>query len=77
MGLEFSYLKMIFLRAGVYNIQQISDFNGKKSYNFQPSIGVGVFYKNVGFDYAFTDIGNASVALYSHVIGLKYCFDRK
>ncbi len=77
LGLEFSYLKMIFLRAGVYNIQQISDFNGKKSYNFQPSIGVGVFYKNVGFDYAFTDIGNASVALYSHVIGLKYCFDRK
>lgn len=77
LGVEFSYLQMIFLRAGVYNIQQISDFNGKKSYNLQPSIGVGVFYKNFGFDYAFTDIGNASVALYSHVIGLKYCFDRK
>lgn len=77
MGVEFSYLKMIFLRAGVYNIQQISDFSGKKSFNLQPSIGVGVFYNNFGFDYAFTDIGNASVALYSHVIGLKYCFDRK
>jgi len=77
LGIEFSYMKMIFLRAGVYNIQQISDFDGKKSYNLQPSIGVGVFYKNFGFDYAFTDIGNASAALYSHVVGLKYCFDRK
>ncbi len=76
-GIEFSYMKMFFIRAGVYNIQKVSDFDGTESLNVQPSIGVGIIYKNFGLDYAFTDIGNTSVAMYSHVIGLKYCFDKK
>lgn len=77
LGFEFLYKKMFFIRAGIYNIQKVSNFDGTESFNVQPSVGVGIIFKNIGLDYAFTDIGNTSVALYSHVIGLKYCFDKK
>ena len=77
MGLELSYLKMIYLRAGLYNIQHITSIEGKNELNVQPSIGVGIEYKRFGIDYAFTDIGNASAALYSNVISLKYGIDHK
>jgi hypothetical protein len=77
LGLELSYLKMIYLRAGLYNIQHVTSIEGKNELNVQPSIGVGIAYKRFGIDYAFTDIGNASAALYSNVISLKYGIDHK
>ena len=48
-----------------------SDFEDKKSLNVQPNIGIGLNFKSFYLDYAFTDIGDASIALYSHVISLK------
>ena len=38
---------------------------------FQPNIGVGVKIKALTIDYALTDIGDQSVALYSNVFSLK------
>ncbi len=76
-GIEVSYLKRFYLRSGVYNIQNILAINGKKVLNLQPSIGAGIKYKNFNLDYAFTDIGNTSVALYSHVISISFGLDRK
>jgi len=38
----------------------------------QPNIGIGVGFKEIKIDYAFTDIGDASVALYSHVFSLRF-----
>ncbi len=76
-GIEMSYMKMIFVRAGLSNIQHVTSMSGKNVLNVQPSIGIGIEYKRFGIDYAFTDIGNASAALYSNVVSLKYGFDRK
>jgi hypothetical protein len=63
-GLEASYMKIVFLRTGIGNV-------GKKVKTFQPNIGIGVRIKSFTIDYALTDIGDQSVALYSNVFSLK------
>lgn len=77
-GVELGYNEIIFLRGGFGNIQKETDFDGKKKISFQPNIGVGIVIKKiVAIDYAFTDIGNASIALYSHVFSIKLNINRK
>lgn len=70
-GLELDYNKMVFLRLGVGNIQKIKDFDDKNYTSVQPNFGVGVKINKLQIDYALTDIGNASEALYSNVFSLK------
>lgn len=77
-GLEFGYNDIVFLRGGFGNIQKETDMDGKKKISFQPNIGVGIVIKKiVAIDYAFTDVGNASIALYSHVFSVKLNINRK
>ncbi len=71
LGLEFGYIDMIFVRAGVGNFQNIQQLDGSESVGFQPNIGVGFKYKGIQVDYALTDIGDQSAALYSNVFSLK------
>lgn len=70
-GLEASYMNIVFLRAGMGNYQVYTDDVGKKVRTFQPNIGIGVRVKAFTIDYALTDIGDQSVALYSNVFSLK------
>lgn len=77
LGLEASYMNIIFLRAGVGNYQSYTDATGKKVNTFQPNIGVGVRIKSVYIDYALTDIGDQSVALYSNVFSIKVDINKK
>ena len=77
MGVEISYDKIVFLRGGFGNIQKVkSDIGSRKVTTFQPNFGIGLNIKplNLAIDYAFTDIGDQSVALYSHVFSLKFNF---
>lgn len=70
-GFEVGYIDMVYLRAGVGNFQNVEQFDGTTNLGFQPGFGVGFKYKGVHLDYAFTDIGDQSVALYSNVFSLK------
>lgn len=70
-GFEFAYIDMVFIRAGVGNFQNIKQLDGSDSVGFQPNIGVGFRYKGIQVDYALTDIGDQSAALYSNVFSLK------
>ncbi|MFY0606285.1 MAG: PorV/PorQ family protein [Cyclobacteriaceae bacterium] len=74
-GLEFGYQKMVFVRAGVRQFQQIKDFDGSLSWSFQPNAGIGFHLQGVTVDYAFTDIGDQAAGLYSHVFSVKVDFD--
>ncbi|GAA3784418.1 PorV/PorQ family protein [Corallibacter vietnamensis] len=74
LGFEASYLDMIFLRGGVGNFQNELQFDQSEDLTFQPSFGVGFKYKGIQVDYAFTDIGDQSIALYSNVFSLKLDF---
>lgn len=76
-GLEASYMNIVFLRAGIGNYQTYTDVIGKKVSTFQPNIGVGVKIKSVTIDYALTDIGDQSVALYSNVFSIKIDLNKK
>lgn len=73
-GLEIDYSKIVFLRFGAGNVQEIKNFDGSTYKNFQPNFGLGVIIKKITIDYALSDIGNQSDALYSHVFSLKAGF---
>lgn len=77
MGLELAYQDLIFLRAGVGQIQQEKDFDGSRYTTYRPNGGLGVRLNKVVIDYALTNIGNQSSAPYSHVFSLKVNLNKK
>ncbi|MBN8702494.1 MAG: PorV/PorQ family protein [Bacteroidetes bacterium] len=77
LGLEMDYQNLIFFRAGIGNIQQTTDVTNKSVTTFQPNIGAGVKIKGVTLDYALTDIGDRSIALYSNVFSLKIDINKR
>lgn len=74
LGFEFGYTDLVFLRAGVGNFQNELQIDNSENLTFQPSLGVGFKYNGIQLDYAFTDIGDQSIALYSNVFSLKIDF---
>ncbi len=76
-GAEFIIKNIIFLRSGIGNIQKTSDLTGKMIYTIQPNVGLGLKFKGLMLEYALTDIGDASVALYSNVFSLKFNLNPK
>lgn len=74
LGFEFGYIDLVFLRAGVGNFQQITQIDNTKKLSFQPNIGLGFKYKGIQIDYALTDLGDQSAALYSNIFSLKVDF---
>lgn len=76
LGLEFGFKNYVAIRMGVGNIQKIKNFDDSEKLTIQPNIGFGLNLKNFYLDYAFTDLGDQSVALYSHVISLRIKLDK-
>ena len=74
LGFEFGYIDMVYLRAGMGNFQNELQLDNSEQLSFQPSFGLGFKYNGIQIDYAFTDIGDQSVALYSNVFSLKLDF---
>ncbi len=77
LGFRFSYLKNVFISGGITGFQITKDINQENQFMMQPTIGVGFSYFNIRFDYALTDVGDLSIAPYSHIFSLKYSFDFK
>lgn len=73
-GVEYGFIDMVFVRAGAGNFQNASDFDDDSVLEFQPNIGIGFKYKGIQIDYALTDLGDQSTALYSNVFSLKMDF---
>jgi hypothetical protein len=71
LGLEFGYTDIVFLRTGVGNFQSIQQLDNTNKVGFQPNIGLGFKYKGIQVDYALTDLGDQSAALYSNIFSLK------
>jgi hypothetical protein len=74
-GLQLGYTDNVFLRLGVGNFQNEIDFDNSTNLTIQPNFGVGFKLKDIEIDYAFTDIGDQSVALYSNIFSLKVDFN--
>lgn len=75
-GIAFGFKDIVTLRGGISNMQYITNFDNSKNLTIQPNIGIGLHIKNVYLDYAFTDIGDQSTALYSHVISLRLLLNK-
>ncbi|HRK27702.1 MAG TPA: PorV/PorQ family protein [Chitinophagales bacterium] len=77
-GIEAQYNNLIFLRAGINNIQQFrNDTNGDTFTSIQPNVGLGLRIKEVRIDYAFTGLNRVDVGVYSHIISLMIDFTKK
>lgn len=76
LGIAFGFKDIVALRGGISNMQYVKDFDDSESLTIQPNIGVGLHIRNVYLDYAFTDIGDQSTALYSHVISLRLLLNK-
>lgn len=75
LGVELGYKNMVFLRAGIGNVQQETDWDATTYTSLQVNAGVGVcIKKRLSVDYALTDLGDVSLAVYSHVFSLKFAF---
>lgn len=76
LGVEVGFKDIVYIRGGVGNFQQITDFDDKSSLSVQPNFGVGVKIKKmVSIDYALTNIGNSS--FYSNVFSIRVDLDKK
>lgn len=75
LGFEFGYIDLIYLRGGVGNFQQITQIDNTNKLSFQPNFGLGFKYRGIQIDYALTDLGNQSAALYSNIFSVKVDLD--
>lgn len=76
-GLEAGFQNIAFIRAGIGNFQYIKDFEGTKSLNMMPSMGLGVIIsERFQIDYALSDIGNVSETPYSHIFSVKVSLEK-
>jgi len=71
-GIELFYLKKVYLRFGVGNIQSvINPINtNDRNLEFQPNAGLGLKLGKLKVDYALANIGNVSGILASHIFSL-------
>jgi hypothetical protein len=76
-GIEINYNRLAFIRFGVGNFQRVTEYGENESMTFQPNLGIGIQFKGISIDYAITDIGDNSLALYSNVFSLRYSFNGK
>lgn len=76
-GFEATYDNLIFLRGGIGNVQVTTDIDGNRLTTYQPNFGVGVKLPYVSIDYALTDIGDRSVALFSNVFSVRIDINKK
>lgn len=75
-GLEASFFDLVFVRAGVNNLQKVRDFNGENGLILQPNIGLGVKFKGISVDYALTNIGSVGFTKYSNIFSLRWEFNK-
>ena len=81
LGLELDVNNTFFLRGGVYNFQKgLKDgdtTNMKKVWIYQPCIGAGFKFGNVGIDYAYNNLANQNSPLYTHIVSLRVDLRKK
>lgn len=76
LGVEFGFKDIVFVRGGIRNIQEVTDFGDESSIAIEPNFGVGVKIKRmISIDYALTNIGDSY--FYSNVFSLRIDLNSK
>ncbi len=74
LGMEVGYKKAVYFRTGISNVQWIKQVDNNETLSIQPNLGLGIKVKQFAVDYALTDVGNQSIALFSNVFSVRYSF---
>lgn len=78
LGLEFSFKNMIFFRTGIGGYQRYTRTDESYRGGIQANLGIGInIGQRLSIDYALTDVGDQSVALYSNIFSLRFNIDRR
>lgn len=83
LGLELHYDRLVYLRAGMNNLQQVKNFDDTSSWRVQPNFGVGVSTNGFQLDLALSRIADTTPTndfsnnstLSSVIVSLGYSFD--
>ena len=83
LGLELYYDRLVYLRAGLNNLQQIKNFDDTQSWRVQPNFGVGIATNGFTLDLALSRIADTTPTnnfssngnLSSVIVSLGYSFD--
>ena len=74
-GLEIGYRNLVFLRGGAGNYQKITNFNQKKQWKGQYSLGAGVAFSGLRVDLALSRLAlDQSASVNSLIVSLGYGF---
>ena len=73
-GFQVDYTNLVYIRGGINNLQNRTNFDASQSFTLEPNFGVGFKYKGIQVDYALTNIGGASGTLFSNVFSIKADF---
>lgn len=77
-GIDAGFFKIFHIRAGIGNFQKIkADGQSKSKMTVQPNLGIGLRFKTISIDYAYTDVGKASNNQYSHVVSARVGFNKR
>jgi len=77
-GMEYGFNDKLFIRAGMGNIQRVSDFNSDlKKTIVQPHFGIGLGLSQLRIDYALTNVGDTENTSFSHIFSLRVDFQKK
>ena len=71
-GFQLDYERIAFLRLGIGNFQNTTEFDNSKSISMQPNFGLGFIYKGIQVDYALTNIGSLGNALFSNIFSITF-----
>jgi hypothetical protein len=74
LGLELNFRKLLFLRGGINNMQQVRGLNQSESLSIQPNFGLGFSANRFRMDYALTDVGDMTDTPYSHIFSIMIGF---
>jgi hypothetical protein len=80
---EVSYEQLVYIRAGLSNVQQVKNFDTTTSWRSQPNFGVGIATHGLKLDLALTRVADttptnnfsANGRLSSVIVSLGYSFD--
>ncbi len=75
-GMEVNYGDLVFFRAGLGNLQRVTEFGGKKRLIADPSAGIGLHLGNFYLDYAMSNISPKTISLYSNIFSIRYVLGR-
>lgn len=78
-GAEYGFNDKLFLRAGLGNIQKVTDDLNPLAKNtlVQPHFGIGINLSRLRIDYALTNVGDTENTSFSHIFSLLLDFKRR